>query len=171
MFPNGRIVRVSLCSLYFLLSSIISIIRQFNVTLQFDFQVCFWWYTGRPANSNKYLSGWSSHSAALNLTHLCRSASFTCHFFTSNCASLFAWSPQPHTSIQLILQGIFLNSNWKNGKCWNEWNQNFRLYLTFSKPPSIAIIGALGSLPARSPCGYPLTVVFRYNIFEPFSNI
>lgn len=63
-------------------------------------------YCGRPANSNKYLSGWSSQSAALSLTLRCRSASFTCHFLMSSCVSRCVVSPQPHTSMVVRVYGI-----------------------------------------------------------------
>lgn len=68
-------------------------------------------YCGRtPAISNKYRSGWSSQSAALILTHRCRSASFTCHRLMSSCRSRCVWSPQPHTSMFVTAYGIDWNS-------------------------------------------------------------
>jgi len=45
-------------------------------------------YVCRPANSNKYLSGWSSHSLDVSLRVRFFSASLICQFLMSSCISL-----------------------------------------------------------------------------------
>lgn len=52
----------------------------------------------------------------------------------------------------------------------NEYTLNdIDFKLTFSNPPSMDRMGALGSCPTRRPWGYPRTLKFRYNILAPLS--